>query len=305
VKKQNDKNLSGRIILIALAVVLALSGQAMGFGHYTPGVEAIDAATLPPPGFYYVMYNLFYSADNLKDDQGNDIDAGFDVNVYANAHRFCYVTDLKILGADYGFDAIVPLVNTDIEIRSAGTDESTFGLGDVTIEPLILNWHTPHWDAGIVFSLIIPTGESDEPSSPGAGYWSFMGGLGATYYFDDARTWTLSLLTRWLKNTEDDDTEITPGADMVAEYGLGKKIPIGETFQLTAGIAGYSYAQLTDDSGTGADDEKFSGHAIGPEVRLMAFKPFPMELRLRYQFEYGVENASQGNNACLVFVGCF
>jgi hypothetical protein len=241
----------------------------------------------------------------LKDSKGKDVNVGFDVNVFASAHQFTYITDKKILGGDFGFDMIIPVVNTDIKINALGVDESTFGFGDLYFEPFVLGWHGPRWDAAFALGFFSPTGESDEPSSPGLGYWSFMETLGGTYYFDDAKTLSVSLLTRWLQNTEDDDTHITPGANVVAEYGIAKTIPASKTLFFTAGVAGYTYAQLTDDSGTGAITDKFSGNAIGPEVRCMTLKPFPIQVSFRYLFEYGAETASEGTNACLTLIGSF
>ena len=293
------------IFCIAAALVMACSGTALGFGHYTPGALAINAASLPPQGFHYTMYNIFYSADTLTDDSGNDMNMGLDLDVYAMANQFTYITKHKILGADFGFDVIIPLVNTDIEMTAAGIDESSFGIGDLYVEPFVLAWHRPRWDVAFALGFFAPTAESDTPSSPGTGYWSFMETLGATCYLDDAKSWSVSVLTRWLQNTEDDDTNITPGADMVAEYGLAKAFPMNDRLIFTAGLAGYTYAQLTDDSGAGAGDERFFGSALGPEFRLMVFKPFPIQASLRYLKEYNVENSTKGQNVCLTLIGSF
>ncbi len=275
---------------------------ANAFGHYTPGALGLGAGTLPPPGFHWTAYNMYYTADSLHDGSGNDIPVDLDISVFASAHQFTYITEYKVLGADFGVDMIIPLVNADVEM--VGVDESSFGIGDIFLEPLVLAWHTPRWDISVAAGVHTPTGESGDPSSVGKGYWSLMETLGATYYFDESRTWTASVLTRWLQNTENEDTDITPGAEMVAEYGLAKSFP-GDGHIITAGIAGYSYGQLTEDSGTGASDEKFIGHAIGPEIKYMGFKPFPYQVALRYLVEYGTENTTEGTNICLQLIGSF
>jgi len=275
---------------------------ANAFGHYEPGALGLNAASLPPPGFHYTIYNMFYNASTLHDNNGNFVDAGLDLNVFASAHQFTYMTNQKILGADFGFDMIVPLVNVDIKM--AGVNESTTGIGDLYFEPFVLGWHTPRWDFAFALGVFAPTAASGEPSSIGKGYWSFMETLGATYYFDESRTWTVSLLTRWLQNTENRDTNVTPGTEVVAEYGLAKAFP-SENHIITAGIAGYTYAQLTEDSGTGASDNKFIGNSIGPEIRYMAFKPFPFQVALRYLTEYGAENTTEGTTVCLQLIGSF
>lgn len=302
-KQTFKRNLAA--VVFAAVMVFGAAASAMAFGHYTPGSLGVNAATLPPPGFHYTAYNVFYNSDSLVDGSGNELPVGMDLNVFAMANQFTYITDYKILGADFGFDMIIPLVYTNIEIKAAGVDEDTFGIGDLYFEPIVLAWHTKRWDVALCFGFYAPTAESDTPSSPGAGYWSFMETLGATFYFDEARTWTFSVLTRWLQNTEDRDTDITPGADMVAEYGIAKAIPLNKDWIFTGGIAGYTYAQLTDDDGTGADDEHFLGNAVGPEVRIMTFQPIPIQVSLRYLFEYGCENTTEGQNVCLTLIGSF
>ena len=263
--------------LFVAAFVLCLTGTALGFGHYTPGVEGINAGSAPPPGFHYSIYNLFYTADTLTDAKGRSMnpDPGFDLSVFAMAHRFTYITDVKILGADYGFDAIVPLVRTDLSIDARGFDDDSFEIGDICVEPLILGWHTPRWDVTAAIGFYAPTGSSSEPTAAGKGHWSVMESLGATYYFDDARTTSFSLLTRWLQNGEIRETGVTPGADMVAEYGLGKMFPLSKTSNVSVGLVGYSYSQLDETSGDGPADTRYSGHAVGPESGACCSSRFP------------------------------
>ena len=297
------KRCNRRGVVFFMCLLMAGScNLAHAFGHYTPGALGLGAATLPPPGFHWTSYNMFYTSDTLRDASGNKIPVNLDLNVFASANQFTYMTRHKVLGADFGADFILPIVNVDVSMD--GVDESSFGIGDIYIEPVVLGWHTPRFDVAVAGGFYIPTGDSGDPSSVGKGYWSFMETLGATYYFDTSRTWTASVLTRWLQNTENRDTDITPGAEVVAEYGLAKSFPNADRI-ITLGIAGYTYAQLTDDSGTGASDEKFIGNAVGPEIRYMGFKPFPFQISLRYLREYGAENTTEGTNVCLTFIGSF
>jgi hypothetical protein len=293
------------MICFVVAMIGGITGTAIAFGRYTPGVLGLNAATLPPKGLHYTMYNVFYNTDKWKDDNGNSVNLGLDLSVYAMANQFLYMTDTKILGADMGFDFIVPLINVDIQNDAAGIDEDHFGIGDICIEPFVLSWHTSRLDAAFALGFYVPTAESGKPSSAGSGYWSAMETLGVTFYFDEAKTTTLSVLTRWLQNTKNERTDITSGANVVAEYGLAKTFPISKIFNITAGIAGYTYAQIGEDSGAGTTDDKYIGHAIGPELRFMIFDPFPMQISARYLFEYGVRNSTEGMNACLTLIGSF
>lgn len=201
---------------------------------------------------------------------------------------------------------IVPLVYTDIEMRAAGVNDDEFGIGDLYFEPVVLSWNLPQWDFAFALGFYAPTADSDQPASPGQGYWSFMETLGATYYFDQARTWSVSLLTRWLQNTEDTDTNVTQGANVVAEYGVGKTIPLCQNVLFQFGVSGYTNLQLTDSTGGGVDEDARSrSNAVGPEIHFTLLKPMVLQAFLRYQFEYGVENTSEGRTLCLTLIGSF
>ena len=292
--------------LAALILIVGGATAALAGGHYVPGVEGVTAATVPPPGFHYRMYTLYYTSDASYDNHGNKQNNDLDLKVFGSSHRFVWISNYKILGADFGMDVIIPLVHTDISIGAAGIDSSQFGLGDICVDPFVLSWHTPRWDLSLALGFFAPTGDHDDVDSPGLGYWSLMGTAGATYYFDQERSWTASVLTRWLKNFEDDDTDITPGAELVAEYGVGKSFQVSPGLQLRPGLAGYSYVQLTDDDGAGSgDDERGLVHAVGPEINLFWLPPTLCQLNLRYVWEYGAENETQGQKAVMTLTFSF
>jgi len=72
--------------LLAILLLAALSFSPMAFGetgHYVNGVEGIKAASLPPPGYYYRLYTVLYSADTMTDEDGDELNIDFDVTVAA------------------------------------------------------------------------------------------------------------------------------------------------------------------------------------------------------------------------------
>ncbi|MDM8549944.1 transporter [Desulfobacterales bacterium HSG2] len=175
------------------------------------------------------MYNVFYTADTLTDDNGDDIDAvDFDVSVFANVHRFIWMSDLKILGADFGANIIIPLISTDIEVKAKGgptlTDDSKFSLGDICLEPFMLSWHGPQYDAAAGLGVYFPVGEYDknEPASPGKDMWTGMFTLGGTLYFDAERSWSASILGRYETHSEQGDRDVTYGDDLHFEWAWPK-----------------------------------------------------------------------------------
>ena len=283
------------VMICTLGILIGSFGTAMAgeTGHYVNGVEGIKAATLPPPGLYYRLYNVFYSADELTDDDGDKLDIGFDLSVYAMVNRLVWITNKKILGADYFMDVVVPFVNTDIEIDAFGIDDSEFGLGDINIEPFGLSWHMPRYDASFGLSVFIPTGDTGEPASPGKDMWTGMMTLGGTYYLDAAKTWSASILSRYEVHSEKDERDVTPGDDFHFEWGIGKTL----ARIWDVGLAGYCQWQVTDDSGSDVVWDKSDQdrvYAAGPEVSVFV-PPAKLFASLRSLWEFGAEDRSEGH----------
>ena len=286
-------------ILCVMVGVLGMSGAGFAAeNEYPNGIEGIKAGSVPPPGFYYKMYNVLYTADTLKDNNGKDAKIGFDATIFVNAHRFIWITDHKILGADYGMDMVVPLMNVDLKIKGLGIDDSQFGLGDIFFEPLILSWHAPRYDLSFGAGVWAPTGEYDmtEPASPGKGMWTPMFTLGGTYYFDAAKTWSGSILARYEIHSEKNDTNLRPGDHFHFEWGVGKSIGTWEV-----GATGYCQWQVTNNSDGTPKDRVY---AIGPEASVF-LPPVKMFLTLRSLFEFGAENGSEGVFTTLVLTKIF
>lgn len=285
-----------------LTGMLACPVFAGSENEYPNGIEGIKAGSLPPPGFYYKMYNVLYSADTLTDKDGDEVNADFDLSLFVNAHRFIWVSDMKILGGNYAADVIIPLMNVDLKIGAFGIDDSQFGLGDIAIEPFILAWHGPRYDAAFGLGGFVPSGKYDktEPASPGKDMWTGMITLGGTYYFDAQKTWSASVLSRYEIHGEKEDTNVTPGDDFHFEWGIGKTV--AKVWDV--GVSGYCQWQMSEDSGPGTTDAKDSVYAIGPEIS--AFIPSAkLFLNLRSVWEFGAKDRSEGSFTTLTFTKIF
>ena len=75
----------------ALAFILSVSAYTPALAatsgtHYPFGGEGVLAATVPPPGFHYRIYNTFYNPDTYKDNNGDEAPIGFDLDVFATVH---------------------------------------------------------------------------------------------------------------------------------------------------------------------------------------------------------------------------
>lgn len=290
-----------RTIFTTAALAVALSASAGG--HYVPGVEGIQAASVPPPGTYYLAYGVDYNIDQFKiPGTSNDLPGHNTGTVVALANRLVWISNNKVLGADFGMETIVPLLDTSLTINAASISESKTGVGDVYLGPLVLGWHGANWDAVAAAGLWLDSASSSSPASPGKSYKSVMLTGGATYYFDAAKSITGSALMRFETNSEKSGG-FKPGNQVSLEWGFAKAIGA-----VQVGVVGYDQVQLTNDSGPGASADKSSRHAVGAEIVLpiMSAGVFLKAAAYKeYQSEAGTGAEPIGNLFRVTFVKAF
>ena len=99
------------LTLTAVLAELLLVGAAQASsGHYIRGMEGLEAATLPPPGFYYRMHNMFYNVDTVKNARGDKLNVDFTLRPFIQIHSLIASTSKTILGARYGYSLSVPFI---------------------------------------------------------------------------------------------------------------------------------------------------------------------------------------------------
>lgn len=281
-------NIIGPILGAGLLALPGLSPAQVVAAHYPAGSEGIKGASLPPPGLYLRDYNLFYSADRFENGPPE-----FDLFAYVNAPRLIWMTDWKILGASYGMDVILPFGYVDWEFDTpAGTvSDSSFGIGDIQLEPLLLSWNFPQLDLAAAYAVWAPTGDFS-PSRPDVlakGFWSHMLTLGGTWHIDREKTWALSLLNRYEFCHEQEQTDIDPGQVYTLEFALSRAL--GKT--LDAGIVGYWQQQTTSDSGPGTNDDHDRKVGLGAEISGFCPKT-GIFASLRYVHEFDAASRPEG-----------
>lgn len=285
------------------ATLLSASFLAQAGGHYVPGVEGIQAASVPPPGMYYLGYLVNYSIDELRAPGSNTVPLSNTGTVSALANRLVYITNTKFLGADYGMEAIVPVLRKSLNFNAPGISESNSGVGDVYLGPLVLGWHGANWDAVAAAGLWLDNASSSSPSKPGNGYKSTMLTGGGTYYFDDAKSWSGSALVRFEMNSTDNNG-FKPGKQVSLEWGFGKSLG-----PVQVGLVGYDQWQTSDDSGPGANGDHAERHAIGVEVVYPLMKEAGVMLKAAYYDEYSAKGGSnpqaKGSTLRFTFVKAF
>jgi hypothetical protein len=295
------KNQIIRCLLAGSLAAFAGALQAQPEAHYVPGIEGIECATLPPPGWYFRDYNVFYLAQRANNGAGHNIvPVGFEALTYANVPRLIFISDVKVLYGNLGGDIVLPLVYNSL--RAGPYDSSRFGIGDFYAEST-LSWHPKQFDIGAAVGFWAPTGDSAKPPTTvaGSGFWTPELTLGVTWHPDEAKTWAVSALNRYEFSTEDRDIPETPGQAWTLEWGVSKKVI--KTIDL--GVVGYYQQRVTGSSGPDPSAYPYSRvAAVGPEINVEFPKPM-LFVSLRYNYEFMAENRAQGHTVALTLTKRF
>lgn len=300
-------NRTGTIFLLVGLFGAPLSVVAQETAPYPNGTSGIKAGTVPPPGYYWLMYNRLYEVDEITGPDGSARTGpgggplGVSIRGYANVHRFIHVTDYHLFGANYAWNAVLPIVAIDNNISGWRIEDSNCRIGDVNLEPIVLEWHKPRYDFGYLYGLFVPTSSRDNnrPALPGKAYWTHYVGVAGTYYFDDERTWSASFLSRYEMSTSRYDKDITPGDNFSFEWGVARNF----NKTLDIGISGFCSWQTTLDHGRDVDYVNVRDRAfgIGPEIQYFSPK-YKFGYHFRFWWEFGTRDRSEGTIATLTFV---
>lgn len=292
---EGKRNLGVTMSRIAYASVLAsafactLSGAALategGGGAYANGAESFMTGALPPPGFYALSYNQYYTAGEFKNDAPPFAD--FDLTVAATIFRAVYVTDVSILGGTWAMHAFLPFAKVDVDMGPAS--DSASGLGDIIIDPFIVGWHFGEFHLITGLDIYLPTGAYDKNdlANVGRNYTTFTPVLAATWL--NAEGYEASFKLMYDINTENTATDYTSGDELHADFILAK-----HWGPLAVGLGGYAYKQVTGDSGAGAVLGDFKGQAVGLGPQL-SYGAGNLQVTAKYQSEFAVENKPEGD----------
>ncbi len=291
-----------KLFSINLIMFFFFCQSASAVGHYPPGGEGVGGAVLPPSclpipnnpktsAFHYQGKLIYYTADVINDDDGDkalDVDLGILVEV----NRFVYVKKINNT-SDWALHLLIPLQKTDLQLTGILEDDQT-GLGDCLLEGAYAI-HKEKFDYLLAAGLVAPTGSFDtsEPASIGLGYWTLILTGGINYKFGEKKLWSVSALNRILINTEQNDTNITPGMEFVSEFGIGKIIPKSPTFLITPGLFGHIYSQLSDNDSDTEDDTRSRSFSLGLECNFFSLTK-AIQFNVRISQEFGVKSDAEG-----------
>lgn len=327
--------------LIAVASVANFTTvQAEESGHFNGGILDIRDYFMPNPGIYGVVYNYYYFSDRLNNANGDKIssetvetpDGPVPVNVNVNLHIYALIPALiwsspyKIFGARYGSYIAPSLANSsldaDLSIASeAGLSirNSSFGVGDLYVQPLWLDWPEQHWDFSLAYGFYAPVGKYDTRTGtlPGAanvtveskdniglGYWTQQAQAGVAWYPMTNKATAITAIGTYEYNSEQEDSDIRPGQMVTLNWGVSQYLPLWKNHDLLleVGPAGYDSYQITDSIGNNAfaANPKSRVHAAGGQIGL-SYVPWNAFLAFHGFYEYAASSRFQGASIGLNF----
>jgi len=133
----------------------------------------------------------------------------------------------------------------------------------------------------------------------GTGFWALVYSLGAVYYpGGDRNAWSVSAVARIEQNFEQRGSGITPGNDLVVDWGVSRMFRVADR-PVDAGVSGFGTWQITAQEGpAGTKLDRYRLYGIGPEASVAIFAP--LTLRVRAQWEFAGHNIVRGNNLWII-----
>ncbi len=276
----------------ALAAVISTLAPSVyateGNGQYPNGAEDFMVGAAPYPGVYFTNYLNYYTAGQLNNNSGDKRRISASIDALTEMPRLLYMSNTKILGANWGAHVMVPLVNLNYSIGSSSGNQ--FSLGDIVVDPFILSWRFPNFHVNTGLDIYMPTGQYDrtKPVNAGANYWGFEPLIAATYLSDSGFEASAKLMYAF--NTRNNATDYLSGRALHTDYLLAQ-----HWNHWAAGLGGYWFQQTVDDNIKGVGDVGNRGmvFAAGPAVK---YDANVVSLTGKWLHELTAENRPEGDS---------
>lgn len=262
-------------------LIVAMATQAIsaenGLQRYSPGVGGSDMTSPLVPGWYGQMPLVAYHAKRIMGNDGKQATADVSARIpgipfrpavsvnaetYALLPRITYLDSTRVLGANVGLTAMLPLVKRKavfglavpspayvayqpgLNAIASAMSGSEFGIGDVEVSPLM------HWEIGdhqaVTFAptLVLPTGDYKAAQRVNPGYGNFFTFRPSVQYAFIGDGWDVGARAVLSFNTRNKDTGYLSGNMFNLDYQLMKFV----TEDVRVGLQGYFVRQLNNDS---------------------------------------------------------
>jgi hypothetical protein len=296
-----------RIGMAAAVLCGATAASAVENGApITPfGVFDFGAGTLPPPSDLGTvgMRTAFYRASQLRDNAGDRSPVGLKLKVDSVGLAYVKMTSIELLGATYGFMAVLPYLDMKIDL-SIPTPFGPLPLsskngaqGDMQMAPVVLKWTpSPGWYVNASLQLQLPTGSYDKNRliNAGTNHWTASPTVAFTHITPGGLEVSSNIQLNF--NGRNKDTDYRSGTEYQHEFALGQHVGAW-----TFGVGGYYYQQISDDNAGGltVPNSRARAMALGPAVNYFELgSGWPVVWVHGYK-EFGAKNRAQGSQVTL------
>src|SRR6478609_2671721 len=127
----------GAMVLSAGCLLIgAARADAQNRGVYPLGMSATNSGVTPASGFTYGNQLIFYSRDQVKDDDGNTQPTGGLNTVVMDMNSFIWVSAARVFGARYSATATIPIARNSLTSDIHGEVSGGGGLADSYFLPV-------------------------------------------------------------------------------------------------------------------------------------------------------------------------
>lgn len=304
------------VYIVVLLLVCFFSHAQLKGGHILGSMGLQSGTQTPENTLSVYVPGYFYTASSLRNADGDKSIANPDLTMSITGAGASYVSDFKILGANYGASILLAFAANTIQGNNVDTRNS-LAFTDTYIQPLQLGWHNKRADFIFSYQMYLPTGKFDVGASDNSGLGMFMNefSAGTTLFFNDKKTFHFSALFSYEINGKKKDTDIKTGDILSIEGGLGKTFYVMDGTNpapksiINAGLIYYLQYKVTNDKipvpviGTIETDKDRVG-GIGAEVNYFHIG-CSTSAGLRWIAEVNAINRFQGNTFFLTLAHVF
>jgi hypothetical protein len=267
------------ITTVTLRSVPALAEEG-GSGHYFPGsISSFIDGVPQTPTFLMRLDGLYYtgSATATKRLPFAGVAAlGPQADVWGAALTMLWRPPIEFGEHwSYAMAATIPYLRSNVSAdlsasfasgpsASISRSSTTYGLGDIVLMPLMLNYNfNPDFNINFRTAIYAPTGayQVGRLSNTGKNYWTVEPIVGFMY-FGQTNGIEVSVYVGSDFNTENNATHYTSGTQFHVDGTVAQHFPFLGGIS-GVGISAYDYRQVAPDSGTGANLGSFMGGSIG------------------------------------------
>lgn len=227
------------------------------------------------PGWLLEEFPESYVADKLKDGAGRTVPGSNRVTIDTTTSHITFVSRKRLFGAWVAAEALLPLVDADVQLN--GTDTRVRGVGDLTVG-MGLQWRPKKIGNGVfvhhaAIDFGLPTGKYNDARPVNIGNHFVVVNPHYAFTYEPNRKLEISVRVHYLWNSINHDPFVGFGikdmqagqafhANYAASYEVLKNFRIG--------FNGYWLQQLTDHEvdGQSLANSKERTVGLGPGIQL-------------------------------------